>query len=318
MVYVIGAARSGSTLLDTILGAHPQIESLGELCNLVRHGWLWGEYCACGEPGIACPFWCDVRREWTRRVGPGHLKEYDALLRRVEWSRQWWIDLAGRTPPPEFRCYASWTAALLQAIRVASGRPILVDSSKLRSRGRALAWVPGLDLRLIHLVRDVRGVVWSIQKRLARDPRGGLPRGTTPRPTWRTALGWSVANLQAERVCRRLPRRRSLRVRYEDLVANPLGTLGRIGAAIGVDLSDVARRLAQGQPIRVGHPIAGNRMRMAGAVRLQPDLHWQRNLSSSDRWLCLAFSGALMRRYGYTGDRSATPAAGDWAKEKAA
>jgi len=32
--------RSGSTILDVVLGNHPQIESVGEVGNLVRNDWI--------------------------------------------------------------------------------------------------------------------------------------------------------------------------------------------------------------------------------------------------------------------------------------
>ncbi len=85
VLYITGAGRSGSTILDIVLGNHPDIESTGELSNLVRNGWIGGEslkgierkrvrvpICTCGRrtdiPDVedaaeACPFWSSVRRE---------------------------------------------------------------------------------------------------------------------------------------------------------------------------------------------------------------------------------------------------------------
>ncbi len=37
---ITGLGRSGSTILDVVLGNHPQIESVGEVGNLVRNGWI--------------------------------------------------------------------------------------------------------------------------------------------------------------------------------------------------------------------------------------------------------------------------------------
>ncbi len=87
---IAGLGRSGSTILDIALGNHPAIESVGEVGNLMRNGWvsrgsLRGierkkrrvPLCTCGKrldvlyvgsPEEACPFWSEVRREWVERT----------------------------------------------------------------------------------------------------------------------------------------------------------------------------------------------------------------------------------------------------------
>src|SRR5215212_3885570 len=88
---IIGLGRSGSTILDIVLGNHPQIESVGEVMNLIRTGWISQEslrgldpkrlrrpLCTCGKrldvpnivdaPAEGCPFWSSVRREWVQRT----------------------------------------------------------------------------------------------------------------------------------------------------------------------------------------------------------------------------------------------------------
>ena len=37
---IAGLGRSGSTILDLVLGNHPQIESVGEVGNPGRNGWI--------------------------------------------------------------------------------------------------------------------------------------------------------------------------------------------------------------------------------------------------------------------------------------
>lgn len=91
---ITGLGRSGSTIHDVVLGNHPQIESVGEVGNLIRNGWISRKslreipekslrvpICTCGKrldvlyvdaPEEACPFWSRMRREWVcARLGPG-------------------------------------------------------------------------------------------------------------------------------------------------------------------------------------------------------------------------------------------------------
>jgi hypothetical protein len=287
--------------LDIVLGAHPALESVGELCFLAEAGWINGEYCACGKRGTDCEFWTEVRREWARRVGADDVAAYHALVREIERPNRWKFSLRRQCAwdSERFQTYAFQTRAVFEAIRAVSGKPVVVDSSKLRSRAYALSMIPGIDLRIVHLVRDARGLIWSSKKRLAKDDRAGLPREIRPKATWRMAAGWVVANLHSDWVCRQLDSTRWTTVRYEDLMAEPLSILGQIGQLVGVDLSEVGRALVAGEAIPVGHTVAGNRMRMAGQVRLKPDLEWQSKLAAKDRWLCWAIAGWLMRHYGY-------------------
>ena len=99
LVYVLGGGRSGSTLLDTILGNHPTIESVGELSSVLEHGWSDSRQCACGQSAPQCPFWSEVRRDWARRTDTEDEASYAALTARLERHRFWLPRLKTLTPP---------------------------------------------------------------------------------------------------------------------------------------------------------------------------------------------------------------------------
>src|SRR5436190_1536245 len=68
LVYVASIGRSGSTLLELLLGAHEDIATVGEL-HLWPHELRPGGRhlpCGCGLPIEACPFWLEM----ARRVDP--------------------------------------------------------------------------------------------------------------------------------------------------------------------------------------------------------------------------------------------------------
>lgn len=298
--YIMGAGRSGSTVLDTVLGNHPEIESVGELTNLPRSGWVNGEYCACGEPGNVCPFWSDVRREWVKRVGVDDVEGYLSLQDAFERFRQWPCLLRERWRPSlQFQAYAERTRALFEAICAVSGKSIIVDSSKNPARAFALSMVPGIDLYLIHLVRDGRGVAWSLKKAFKKDVKMGVQKDIKPRPVWRTAIFWTVVNLYSEWVRRRLDSRKSIQVRYEDFINDPKSTLDKIGGLIELDFAELTSKVSAGEAMEVGHTIAGNRLRMAGRVRLRPDTEWTYKLPLRDQRIFWVLAGWLMRQYGY-------------------
>src|SRR6185503_9310507 len=65
---------------------------------------------------------------------------------------------------------------LYAAIRVVSGAATVVDSSKLPSHAMILRRVRVVDLSLVHLVRDSRGVAYSWQKHVRNRVTAGEPK----------------------------------------------------------------------------------------------------------------------------------------------
>lgn len=300
---IIGSGRSGSTLLDVALGSHPMVEGVGALQRLPRSGWVRDENrrCSCGAQIDRCPFWTSVLRAWTADVGEDAVERYIGLQDHFERSSRLWprLLIEERRPSQGIETYGAVTASLYRAIAAVGGRPIVLDSSKKPIRTFALIASDRLDVRVIHLVRDGRGVVWSRLKALERNVAGGIPSDRSSTPPWRTTLHWAQANIESEMVARHNAGK-SVRVTYESLVTDPVAAFGRIAPLVGTDLSQLGQALVTGSPLSPGHRVAGNRMRMAGNVRLRPDLEWTEKLPEGDARTFWLMAGWLARRYGYT------------------
>lgn len=299
LLYVAGVGRSGSTLLDLVLGNHSEVESVGELAKVVSSAWVRQEYCACGLRGHECPFWTAVLEQWLDgEPREARFAEYLALQQRLERLRAWPRLVAeARRPSLQLARYGELTRSLLTAIRQVSGRRVIVDSSKLPARAFALSLVPGVELRLLHLVRDPRGTAFSYRKAIRKDERAGVQHDLVPQALCKSALAWRLANSMVDRLRRRLPA--SLRLTYEDLVTQPRRSLEAVGSFANLDFSTVAERLERGEAMGVRHTIAGNFVRMKGEVRLAPDLEWRRRLSATEqRWIAL-LAGSRLGEYGY-------------------
>ena len=331
---ITGLGRSGSTILDIVLGNHSQIESVGEVMNLVRTGWISQEslqgidpkrlrrpICTCGKrldvlyddtPDEACPFWSSVRREWVERTDPDSIEIYPKLQNEFELKRRWpRLLYEKRRPSALFRSYARLTLAFFESIRAVSGKPIIVDCSKISVRAYTLGMVPGIDLYIVHLVRDGRGVITSHRKSFEKGLQAGIMWDHKGPPMWKTTVRrralylvsvvrWTVQNLAAEWVCTQLGPKRTMRLRYEDFVADPKTALERIGSLIELDLTDVAEAASSGKPMHAGHNIGGNKTKKSGSITLRPDAkEWKSALSPTEQQLSWMFMGWLMRRYGY-------------------
>jgi hypothetical protein len=273
--------------------------------------------CTCGKrldvlyvnsPDEACPFWSRVRREWVERTDPDSIESYPKLRGNFERTRsaslvQQYRRLLyeKRRRSASFRSYARLTRAFFESIRTVSGKPVIVDSSKSPVRAFALGMMPGIDLYIVHLVRDGRGVITSRRKVLKKNLRAGIMWDHEGSPMWKTVVRWIVLNLAAEWVCAQLGSKRTMRLRYEDFVADPKGALERIGSLIELDLTEISEAASSGKPMQAEHNVGGNRTKKSMIITLRPELaeEWKSALSATEQRLSWLFMGWLMRRYGY-------------------
>ena len=279
----MGSGRSGSTIIDRFVGAHPHAFSCGELCNLVRALQSPNEFCACGITAANCPFWKSVILRWKASVPDHALDEYERLRNRFERLRSA-LPSSPRPKNQQLARYEAYTLALLEAISSESGTAVIVDSSKSPARARRLAGLPGITLTTLHLIRDPRAVAGSYLRSYPRSPKQGLQRDIHGRSVVLTSMDWLVTNVIASHV-RRTPSMQSLQFRYEDFVSNPRTALEQIGGLVGLDFRHAVERFESTLRTRAEtHMIAGNRMRMLSNVKLRPDLPSMQELGLS-KWM---------------------------------
>jgi hypothetical protein len=309
VIFIGGWGRSGSTLIDRMLGQIPGIVSVGELREVWRHGLVENRPCGCGNAFSECPFWTAVGR--LAFGGWETLDRTEVLRLRYSLDRPWSSPLLaaprslGLLRRPVER-YASLLEPLYAAIREVSGAETVVDSSKLPSHAMILRRVAGVDLSLVHLVRDSRGVAYSWQKDVRNRVTAGEPKYMEKYNPLSASLRYDLYNGMTRLIGRLgVP---YLLVRYEDFIAHPRVTLERIlthtGLRAGADLSFVGDGEISLQP---NHTVDGNPMRFSvGPVRLRLDDEWTRSMSSRDRFWVTALTSPMLRGYGYSGK----PAAG--------
>ena len=297
VLHLIGAGRSGSTLLNIMLDNHPAIIGTGEMTFLARSS-LRGDFCSCGRPLRECSFWKRVQDEWLRRTGMESMREYLSLQRSFErYRRLPLIYLQSIRPSSGFQRYCDCTRQLFEVIQEVSGATFIADSSKHPARVLALSAVPGIDLRVVFLVRDLRGYAWSMKKAFDKDRRAGLNRTIKPMPIWRTALQWQITNLISEWVLKRVERWTV--IRYEDLIHVTEQAFFQIGSLMGLDLSLLVEAIIGGRELEIEHIAAGNRLRMQKAIVLRRDEGWRSQMPDKDRRTSWMLAGWLMKRYGY-------------------
>ncbi len=241
-----------------------------------------------------------IRDAWLP-PGDAAIEEQVALEKSIERLPRWATrGVAARTARSStFAAYAERAVALFRSLADATGSQVIIDSSKMPARAMALAHVPGIELRVVHLVRDPRGVAWSLRKRLERDLAAGVPKNSRIHPVWWTAAAWSLTNAQAELARRIIGPERSIFARYEDFATRPLEVLERVCELAEVDPAPMAAIVDGEMDLRTRHLVAGNRLRMKGSARLRLDEAWRKKLAPGEIRTCSRVAGPLMRRYGY-------------------
>lgn len=299
IAYVAGYGRSGTTILDIALGQHAAVMGAGEITALTRHVWQNNEYCACGRPVRDCDFWSAVVREWSEGWDSRLMADYCALQEKFEGLPVFMKALSGTGSGEQLTSYGLHTKRLFSSVLSRSGKQMIVDSSKLPGRAMSLAKLPGIDLRVIHVVRDGRGVAWSMMKSYDRDVKSGLQKELRPKPVFRTALRWSIVNLAVEYLSRQLGPHKIMRVRYEDFASNPALVMQQIGAFLELDLSQIGSSLENGEPICPGHQVAGSRLRMNASIALSKDESWRTRMPARQQVSFQRLGSWMLRRYGY-------------------
>lgn len=319
LIYISGAGHSGSTLLDIVLGRHPQISSLGEIHRfyLSLHKSEPPHRCDCGRSVMQCEFWIKVinrirsQRGWdlqkfkTRFIttDPKYLevgdngrilleagapKRYALSMERVFSAIA--PDLLYRYLPAasrdmrRLREIAINSHDLFDAVRYTAGTPIIVDSTKNPIRLRALYTARPESLLIVYLVRDGRAVTHSRMRR----------HGVTMS---QAAKVWVAEHRKQRIIQSHIPRQNKLFVKYEDFCASPEPVLERICRFSGLDYSNYMLSA----PARQRHAIGGNPMRFedGAASKIALNESWRDALTESDLSAFRRIGGSTNRFFGY-------------------
>ena len=302
VIYIAGSGRSGSTILERVLGEMPGLVNVGELIDLTRRS-RDDELCGCGLVFTECPFWIAVGDRAFGGWDNGSVSAIGQLQGRVARQRHMPRLLAMRTADASFRAdvdaYGAYHKKLYSAIAAEAGAEYVVDSSKWPVQALALARA-GVDVRVIHLVRDARGVAYSLSKKDVTRPHALNEADLM----WRNAPTGAAArwvSCQAQTETLRYCGLRVTRMHYEDFVTQPRRTVERALAQLGVQTGPSELPHIDGTRVVLGksHGLSGNPSRFRdGEFVLHADETWHQQMSRRDRAMVSAIGLPFLLSYG--------------------
>lgn len=191
----------------------------------------------------------------------------------------------------KFQLYKTFMHNTYKSLQDASSCKAIVDSSKSVGRAYSLLRNEKINVQLIHLVRDPRGMYYSFQKKDVVTPVKGL---------WSTALYWNITNFLAYMIKLKFGDKKVLQIRYEDLVYCPDEAIDKISIFLDVNLSQIKEKLKNNIKLDMGHIASGNRLRsQKSALKLTPDFEWKRKLKFSQRLFLNLICSPMMVKHKY-------------------
>ena len=292
IIYIAGYGRSGSTLLERILSSNDQLFGLGEVKFLFNSLLNNESYCSCGEKVSDCDYWYKIIEEMDLK-NINYLHELEDLRRKNEYLHSIVFNNEEE--------YNEILNNLYQNIikHTPSETKYVIDSSKTSrdSFFRPFLLSKNFNVKVIHLVRDGRGCMWSNIKGSNRK----MEKGLDPKlkfPSLRTSISWSLANLSPH-IFQYKHNNNYIRIKYEDFVKNPENSLNRIAKYIDIDLSEQINMLKKQKEIPLGHQLAGNRLRKKKKIILKNDDAWKEKLTFYNRLIFSLFSWPFALKYKY-------------------
>lgn len=299
IIYIVGSGRSGSTLVDRILGTSSGAVSMNEIYRLWMEDQFYDRKCGCGKKFRECNFWQRVRHHIPEEKN--FVSQLLSLKEKVDHTRFFWKIYAGAYGAQFKRLlteYKQKLSVLYGAISRASGGKAIVDSSKVSSRALILSEMESTDVEFVHLIRDSRAVSYAWANRVKTDP--SLEDKTLDHHSvWWTALKWISVNLSAQ--CLET-RGRYVRLLYEDFVNAPYEATQRVASDLNfIDQGSIAftdRRTVEMPEV---HSMSGNPQRFdTGQVEIRnKGVKWKEEMSVWAYLYTTAVTWPFLLKYGY-------------------
>ena len=261
IIYILGAGHCGSTLLSLCFDRHKSVIGLSEIITLNRKspGWSVDKY------ALGNNFWLKVDRLMQ--------ENYSESITEVPFNL--------RSKLPSYYLALQRNKTALKCILEISGKKIICDSSKDSKRLDVLLGSKLFNVKVIYLVRDGRAIVHSYRRKYGSWWPGWFNLTSTDRSARRLKAKFGSKNW--------------LTVRYEDMVTDLEGTLGKLCNFCGINFESSMLYPDTSNFNGLG----GNKLLNRPIESIKLDAAWKTEMPTLVRSFTNITVSSYNRRYGY-------------------
>lgn len=262
LIYIVGYGHSGSTLLNLILGSSKKVYSLGEMASLkyclektfVKRFFENRKLlCTCGNDFFSCEFWRDLKNNINSKAlyhpGINKFLLFLSIILKVK---------------KDFEEEKLFEILLKKAKKFKTEEvEYLLDSSKDPFRLLYLKMIKNIDLTVLYVIRDGRGVINSCEK--------------TGVSTIRTFIFWVLTNLIIRIMAYTFPKEKFYPISY-DLFVNNLNEYIKImnkRMKLNIDVENLIKNINN----QKYHNFHGNIMGWKAIDSIHYDQSWIKRMS---------------------------------------
>jgi hypothetical protein len=269
-VFVVGFQRSGTTLLQALVGAHRRIASPPEMYYIFRVAYL-------------ADYFGDLNDDHNlRRVVHETLHPSVPLLEGCGFDEN---ALFERVAAGE-RSYAAVLDAVMMDFAVRHGKARWCEKTPGQHAREVFNLMP--HAQVLHIVRDPRAVVAS-----------SLQTPWTKKTARQLAHEWRVFTRDNVAVGADVGPRQVFQLRYEDLTADPASAMRDVCGFLGEEFDDAMLNDPSRRQATIAAAAAPWQSRALEPVTASRQDRWRRDLSSSKQAQVAAITAAELQRFDY-------------------
>ena len=257
LIYIVGTGRSGTTLLDIMLGNIDDAISLGEINRFYRRNGIPPKRKRDSE---VYTFWSKIRLRLNHNEATNY-KKLEELFYNNEYHSAFIKSVLNLSN----NSYKKELFNLYEQIHVCTKESILIESSKYPSRALNLLNIDlkeKYDICYLYVKKDPVSVVASFQKKNLEQPSKGFLNSNLYYLLVNILCSFSIIILK-------LRGRKTCTIKYEDFVNYPLQNLELIQKELDISATKLIDKIETEEPLNTGFLFDGNRIRLDKTIVLK-------------------------------------------------
>lgn len=295
VLYIAGFERSGSTIVNRVLGQIDGFVAWGELRDIWQHGIVENRPCTCGTTFRNCSAWQKIFERAFEGAEKINTSEMDKLQKKARFFvlPHYFKLLQDSFLKKQIHPYLVSLENLYQAIQKTTNSKVIVDSTKASWYGYVLGLLPSIDLYIVHVIRNPKGVCYSLDQHKSQ----GELTSQWYNPI-QASISWNLKNYAVETLLNS-SEDRYLRINYEDFIANPQIAVKQILKLLDEDITELPFVSPTEVKMSTDHIITGSPSSRSdiGTVKLQLDQKWKYKMKLIDKMIIDLLTFPIKHKY---------------------